>query len=138
MRCLLRITANLALYSLLAVACSDDDPTTANPQIATVGVLESNALVGLHGTMTLTPVARDANNKAIDGQVFTWSSSDVTTATVDNSGVVSGLRLGGPVTITVASGGRTGSAQVLVTPAGVVVTPAIDSLLAGQSTQFTA
>src|SRR6185503_20758817 len=99
----------------------------ANPSIASVAVRESNVLVGLYGTKTLTPVARDANNTSVEGAVFTWASNDPTTATVDNNGVVHGLRVGGPVTITVTTADKNGSVQVLVTPAGVTVSPAVVS-----------
>jgi hypothetical protein len=137
MRQFVRTAINLGLGALLAVACSGDDPT-ANPSIASVGVLESNVLVGLYGARTLTPVARDASNRTIEGTVFTWTSSDVSTATVDNDGVVRGLRLGGPVTITATTGGKSGSVTVFVTPAGVTVSPGIASLAAGDTAQFSA
>jgi uncharacterized protein YjdB len=63
----------------------------------------------------------------------TWTTSDATLATVSATGVVTGVAIGGPVTITATSEGHAGTATitVVVPVATVEVTPASASLIAG-------
>lgn len=75
-----------------------------------------------------------------DPNVF-WSSSDTTVARVSQSGVVTGIAVGGPVTIAASSVGRSGSATIVVVSIPVaridVTSPRTDVLM-GRTLQLTA
>ena len=76
----------------------------------------------------------------IPNSTVTFSSSDPTIATVSSVGVVSGV-VAGKATISATSGGKTGTAEVTVTPipvASVVVSPAQPFLQLGRSITLTA
>ena len=64
-------------------------------------------------TVQLTGEAMDANGHAVATAQFSWESSDVAIATVDASGLVTGVGVG-TVTITASAGGRQGSAEITV------------------------
>src|SRR5207244_3536219 len=70
-----------------------------------------------------------------------WSSSNNAIASVNGSGLVTGVAAGGPVTITATSEGQSGTASITVAGApvaSVTVTPASASVQAGQTGQLTA
>ncbi len=70
-----------------------------------------------------------------------WRSSDPTIASVSSSGEVTGIRAGGPISITATSEFVTGSAPITVTPAPVArleVSGPTTQLTVGQSAQFQA
>src|SRR5207245_8359632 len=81
------------------------------------------------------------NGNPLTGRVITWQSSDNTIATVNGSGLVSGVAAGGPVTMTATSEGQSGTATVTVTVApvaAVTVTPSSGTVAIGQTVQLTA
>jgi hypothetical protein len=57
---------------------------------------------------------RDAQGNLLTGRTVTWSSGNDQVAPVSQTGLVTGQRVGGPVTITAVSEGRSGTAQVTV------------------------
>jgi uncharacterized protein YjdB len=68
---------------------------------------------------------RDVNNGVIQNAAVSWSSDKPLTASVSQSGVVTGL-IPGTATITASSGGKTGTAAItvqLAPVATVTVTP---------------
>lgn len=68
----------------------------------------------VHGdTLRLSAEASDANGYPVAGSKFTWSSSDVSVATVDPSGLVRGVSEGW-ATITVMAGDTHGTSEILV------------------------
>ena len=69
--------------------------------------------VSLGDTLRLVAEAFDGNGHAIADAEFEWSSSDVSVATVDDSGLVRGVAEGA-ATITAASGGARGTAEIAV------------------------
>src|SRR5256885_1114178 len=73
---------------------------TGNP--APVSVLQGQ-------TVQLTATPRDANGNPLTGRVITWQSSNSAIASVNSSGLVSGVAAGAAVTMA-ASGGRGGRA----------------------------
>lgn len=101
-----------ALFSLaLAVSCTGffQNPTLTS---LTVGpVLNVNQ--GGTGQLSVTGSYSDGSTKSLSTGVV-WSSSDDTIATVSNSGLVTGVAAGGPVTITAADGTVTGTTTVTV------------------------
>jgi len=82
--------------------------------VATVTISPSAPSVAEDATVTLTATLKDANGNVLTGRAITWTSSSGTTATVTQSGVVTG-RKQGSATITATSEGKSGSATVTVT-----------------------
>lgn len=52
---------------------------------------QSTATVVVGKTLQLTAIPQDANNQTIESAAVTWSSSDTQSATVDNTGLVTGV-----------------------------------------------
>ena len=100
-------------------------PPPPAPVVTTVSVSPSTASVQVGATTSLNATVKDQNGIAMTGQTVTWSSDKTGTATVNSSGVVSGVAAGS-ATITAASSGKSGTATITVTaappPAPVVTT----------------
>ncbi|MEW5931019.1 MAG: Ig-like domain-containing protein [Gemmatimonadota bacterium] len=94
---------------------------TVAQQAARVVVEPGTLSVEVGGTGKLAARVLDANNNPVAGAAVAWSSSAEGVATTDASGTVTG-RAVGTATITAASGGRSGTAQVSVV-AGTVPPP---------------
>jgi uncharacterized protein YjdB len=128
-------------YAAVTITSSGGD-SGPNP-VASVVVSPATASVLVGQTTQLTATLRDAENNQLTGRTITWSSSNPAVATVNGSGLVSGVGQGG-ATITATSEGQSGSAAITVNVAqpapvaSVTVTPATDSLEVGQTTQLTA
>src|SRR5690349_7292709 len=108
--------------------------------VASVTVSPGAANVAVTGTVQLTATPKDANGNPLTGRAISWSSSDNTIATVNGSGLVTGVAAG-TVTITATSEGKSGTASITVAGAPVAtvtVTPASASVQAGQTVQLTA
>lgn len=92
---------------------------------------------------TLTGTFADASHQDLTG-IATWTSSDENVASVDASGVVTGVSAGG-ATITGSYGGRSSGlnltvsgATILPGAAGLSISPADVALAVGEGQQFTA
>src|SRR5207249_500080 len=68
--------------------------------VAAVTVTPSSGTVAIGQTVQLTATTRDASGNPLTGRVITWQSSNSAIASVNGSGLVSGVAAGGPVTIT--------------------------------------
>ncbi len=91
-------------------------------------------------TVQLTATPKDANGNTLTGRVVTWGSSNTAVATVNGSGLVSGVAAGS-ATITATSEGKNGTATLTVTlvpVASVGVSPASASVTTGLTVQLTA
>lgn len=108
--------------------------------IASIVVTPSPTSVLVGQTRQLTAVARDASNATVTGVTFEWSSSLPSTATVDGSGVVSGVAPGS-ASIRATIGAVSGAASVSVTipaVATVTVSPSAPNVSGGNTVQLTA
>jgi len=119
-----------------------DSDTVVPPQIFSVTLSPSTASVAPGRTVTLTATARDKNGDTIEGEGFTWTTSDSSVATVAD-GVVTGVALGDAV-ITVVS---TFNENITATSTVTVVNPSVErveidpssaDLLEGATLQFSA
>ena len=128
-----RITASAGNASGSAVV-------TVTQSVATVEVSPSAAdLAALGATVQLTAEALDANGHAVAEAEFSWESSDNSVATVDASGLVTGVAEG-TATITASAGSASGSAVVSVMQpvATVEVSPSAETIALGSTLQLTA
>ena len=94
--------------------------TVTNVPVATVAVSPVTAGVQVGATVQLTATPKDASGNPLSGRVVTWASSNTAVATVNGSGLVSGV-VAGPATITATSEGKSGTAALTVT--ATVTTP---------------
>jgi len=87
--------------------------TSPPAAIASIVITPSSPRVDEGKTIQLTATAYDAGNNPINGVTFTWASSNTNRATVNSTGLVTGVR-DGTVTITASAGGKTGSVTLRV------------------------
>ncbi len=99
--------------TILVAACGSDIGPPAS--VASVTVTPAVTPLSAGATVQLTAVPKDANGTPLSGRIITWSSNAPAFATVDGSGLVSG-KSPGTTTITATSEGKSGSADVTVSP----------------------
>jgi len=112
---------------------------TAVP-VASVVVSPASASVAVGQTAQLTATPKDAGGSPLSGRVVTWTTNTPAVATVNGSGLVSGVAAGS-ATITATSEGQAGGSAITVTVvpvASVTVSPATASVQVGQTAQLTA
>ena len=126
-------------------ACGDGateppTPPPDPPRPATVAVAPATIrLTALGATEQLTAEVRDQNGNAMAGAAVSWASSAAAVATVSASGLVTAGG-NGTATITATAGSASGSATVTVAQevSAVAVSPAIDTLFAGDTLRLAA
>jgi uncharacterized protein YjdB len=101
--------------------------TVSRVPVARIVIAPSNPTVIVGQTTQLSATAQDSAGNVLTGITTTWSSSDPTTATIDQTGSATGIKAG-VVTLTVTSGSVTASSSLTVraapgSVATVVVTP---------------
>ena len=129
-----------ATITASAGSASGSAVVTVTQSVASVEVSPSvDELTVLGATVQLTAEAFDANGHAVAGAEFSWESSDVAVATVDESGLVTGVSKG-VATITARAGDASGSAVVSVMQpvASVEVSPSVETIGLGSTLQLTA
>src|SRR6266404_4696221 len=84
------------------------------PVVTTVTVAPTSASVVAGATTTLVATVKDQNGNVMTGQTVTWSTDNTTAATVNSSGVVTGVAAGS-ATITATSSGKSGTSSITVT-----------------------
>ena len=142
-RTIIRLSAALASVALVW-ACGGDSPTAppapepARPTTVTVSPATA-PLTALGATVQLMAEVRDQNAGVMAGATVTWSSSDTSVATVNASGLVTGVGEG-MATITASAGNVSGSAVVTVMQpvASVEVSPSADTIGLGSTLQLAA
>lgn len=123
----------------LSVACGGGDTTEAPPAVASVTISPAAAAVEVGRSEQLSASPRDASGNVLTTPV-TWSSASSSIASVNGSGLVTGVSVG-TTTVTAASGGQQATATILVNPpsvATVAVTLAASSVEQGKTTQASA
>ena len=138
------VTAQLQGSATITATSEGKSATTAvtvNPRGPNaVIVTPAQVLVEEGRTATLTVQVLDNLGRDLPNSVVTFTTSDASVATVSSAGVVTGV-VPGKATISATSGGKTGTAEVTVTPtpvASVVVSPAQPSIVVGRSITLTA
>ena len=108
--------------------------------VASVVVSPASLTIDVGDAIQFVATPQDANGAPLSGRVITWQSGNVAVASVNASGLVTGVGAG-TTTITATSEGQSGSASVTVTQApiaSVEVTPASVNLEPGSTVQLTA
>ena len=110
--------------------------------VASVEVSPSAETIGVGGTLQLTAEGVDANGHPVAGAEFSWESSDAAIATVDASGLMTGVAEG-VATITASSGSASGAATITVVNVtgpvvSVEVSPSAETIGVGGTLQLTA
>src|SRR5439155_785581 len=108
--------------------------------VAAVTVSPASATIAVGGTRQLSAVTKDSAGGTLTGRVVTWSSSNTAVATVNSSGLVTGVAAGS-ATITATSEGKSSTAAitVIVVPvASVTVSPAAATIVVGGTQQLSA
>jgi trimeric autotransporter adhesin len=93
--------------------------TIVRRPVETIEVTPNPASVAVGDTIQLTATVRAANGTVLTGRTVTWSSSNEALATVDQTGKVAGkapTTLGTAVVIRATAEGKSGTAEVHVTP----------------------
>ncbi|HTT28254.1 MAG TPA: Ig-like domain-containing protein [Solirubrobacteraceae bacterium] len=135
--------AATATVSSLGLSHSSTIHNRGRRRTASVVVTPATASVAVGSGTQLSATPKDSSGTPVTGRVATWTSTDSTTATVNGSGSVHGVRAGA-TTIIATIDGFSGTANVTVTStttsrtASVVVTPATASIAVGSGTQLTA
>lgn len=98
---------------LTTFGCDGDDGGPA--VVVTVLVSPDSAMVDAGATTQYTAQAFDGRGNPISGVSFTWSSADQGVASVDNTGLATGVVMG-TTYIRASSGGVSDSAKIVVVP----------------------
>ena len=129
----------LVLPALAVLGCAKDAASISGPVVTNVLIATSDYVMGLGAMLHIGLIVYDDHSNPMPvPSGCTWTSSDPSTVTVDGDGNARALALGGPVTITASVAGRTATTRITVRPASVTIAPMPDTLIVGQSVQFTA
>lgn len=124
--------------SLALFACSDS-PSGPEPVASVTLSAPSQAVVG-GGTLQVSASVKDAGATVLTGRSVTWSSGDQSVATVNGTGLVTGIAPGS-ARITAMAEGITGHIDITVALApveSVTISPALDTLTVGETAQLQA
>jgi len=134
-----------ALTALLLNACSDDDPATPEPQVASVAVAPASPTLQVGDTLRITASPRAPDGRVVDNVSVGWQAEreDVVGLSGSGYGVLLRARAPGTSRITATASGRTGEITVTVQArpapvAAVEVSPASAQLSAGDQLELTA
>lgn len=111
------------------------------PTVASITVSPASASIAVGATEQFTATAKDANGNALSGVTFTWASSSSSVATINSSGLATGVAAGNTNVTASASGVASSAAALTVTPppiATITVSPSSASIAVGATEQFTA
>jgi len=109
----------LSVLGWLAATATCAGPTAAtgsssSAAVSTVAVTPPTPSVAVGQSVQLTATPKDASGNTLTGRAVTWASDSVSLASVNGSGLVTGI-VAGSTTVRATSGGVTGSAAVTVT-----------------------
>ena len=114
----------VTLAALLILGCGETEPTSPAPPppapVASVVLDRDTATVAQGGTVQLAVTLKDAQGATLTGRTVTWSSTTAATASVSNTGLVSGLQVG-QSRIVASAEGKSDTATVFVPPAPLAI-----------------
>ncbi|MDQ6831380.1 MAG: Ig-like domain-containing protein, partial [Gemmatimonadota bacterium] len=124
------VAFGVAPGSALVTATSEGVPGTTTVTVANIPVntvtitINPSTIIAGQQTSQITAVARDINNNILTGRAFTYTSGTTTVATVNGTGLLTGIS-GGTSAITATSEGKTSppvTLTVLPSASTVVIT----------------
>ena len=116
------LSVAVVLLGLAACSKSSEKRNPVGPApVASVAVSPASATIAMAGSVSLTATPEDAGGTPLSGRVVTWSSDNILAATVNGSGLVSGVAIGS-ATITATCEGKTGTSVITVSALGSSVT----------------
>jgi len=132
-----------AWLAVTLLACGGGDgpsvPAEEPAVAAAISFSTPTAIVGLRAQVRLDLRVRDAENHDITTRATVqWSSSSQAVATVDATGLITGLTLGGTTTITATSNGLSATIALTVTPARIEILPAVSAIPVTTTLQLSA
>ena len=109
--------------------------------VATVSVAPADASILAGSTQQLVVIARDADGQVLTGRTVSWATLNAAAATVNTSGLVTGVAAGS-ATITATIEGIVGTATITVLPApasitSLTVSPTSANVTVGQTQALT-
>ncbi len=114
------------------------------PTLTSITITPSSASVAVGNTTQLNVSCKDQTNNPITCPTLSWSSNNPSKATVNSSGVVTGVATG-TASITCSGGGKTSNASTITVTGGggqtltsIVAYPSIVNLGIGSTRQLTA
>ena len=137
----LAVRAAAAGLVLLSAGCQGDNLPPGPPApaaVASISLSFPGATLSMGAVQPLQPQYRDADGNVLIGVTASWTTSNAAIASVDQAGNVTGVALGGPVTITVTKDGHSASATVSVVPDRVSISPFAATVIVNQTLQLTA
>lgn len=138
----MRLAARAGLFLVLpALACSDPATVGGLLRVSRVDVDPAAANVIIGGSLQLAATPRTGSGIILTDRTVTWSSSNASIATVSESGVVTAIRVGGPVEIRATVEDVPGIANIVISAEPVTritITPGQASVNTGASTQLQA
>jgi alpha-tubulin suppressor-like RCC1 family protein len=108
-----RLAAIQCFSLVLCATCGGD--TTESAAVDSILVSPGSASLGVYGTVQLTATPRDANGNTLVDRHVTWTSNNVASATVTDTGLATGVAVG-MTDITATSEGAQTSVAVTVLP----------------------
>jgi alpha-tubulin suppressor-like RCC1 family protein len=108
------VAPGLAAITATADGVSDSAAVTVLPGVASVTLSPSSWAMVREETVQLQATLKDEEGETLEGRRVTWGSSETGVATVDLTGLVTGVG-SGSATITATSEGRSGTAEITVT-----------------------
>ncbi|HMA39250.1 MAG TPA: Ig-like domain-containing protein [Gemmatimonadales bacterium] len=141
------LVTGIALGSATLTAASEGQSGTAIVTVivpvAKVEIAPAEASVDVGATVQLSGTPQDADGNPLTDRAVAWSSSASLVATVNATGLVTGVSEGA-TTISATSEGKSGTATITVLPLpgapvdSIVITPPEASTAIGETVQFTA
>jgi uncharacterized protein YjdB len=138
------LTANVAgsttITATLGSITGSSTAIVSAPTLSSIILSPDQASVALGISQSFVATGLFSDGSSVDLASVTWSSSDPTVASIDNTGLATTL-VPGTVTISATSGSVTGTTSLSVLPAQLVsisLNPAAPSLALGTSTQLSA
>src|SRR5688572_15577859 len=136
-------TRCLTLFVLgVTVACSDKGTAPEPPpraSVASIVLTPATATVVVGDTVRIVALLKSATGAVLTDRSLQWSSSEPATVTVSATGLVTGVAVGGPVSISATSEGVTATAQLTVRRppvASIELTPSDTTIAAGSTLQL--
>ncbi|HEX9564996.1 MAG TPA: Ig-like domain-containing protein [Gemmatimonadaceae bacterium] len=126
---------SLPLIAFTLAACGGGEPTTGPRPVARVDVTAPSSVMDVGETMQLTVRYYDAQSAQLTGRTVTYSSSNVSIATVTPSGAVTSVAVGA-VTVRATVDGEDGTLAITVVRPPVVtmvITPTNPSVKEGET-----